>query len=362
MLVPAHDEAGGIADTVRSLTAQDHPADLRETIVIADNCSDATARVAADAGATVWERIDPERRGKGQALAWAIGRLTTERPAADAVAIVDADCIASENLLGVMAGRLAAADAAVQCGYVVANAEASPESALRTAGFLLMHDVRAGGKQALGLSTGLFGTGMAFAMTTLRRVPWESTSITEDTEYHLRLIDAGLRVAYAGDAHVASEMPTSAAAAREQHLRWEGGNAALARGTAPRLLAKGIMNRSPQHVHAALERWVPPQSLLLAATLAATAGSAVSGSSRGRRFGLATLAGQGLYVVGGLVAARAPSAVWRALVHAPRLVLRRLAVMTSMVRRGAPTEWVRTAREHESPRNPPSHDEAGLGV
>lgn len=65
--VPAHDEPS-IASTVENLLAVDHPKDLRRVIVVADNCTDDTAQRARSAGATVLERVDAERRGKGYAL------------------------------------------------------------------------------------------------------------------------------------------------------------------------------------------------------------------------------------------------------------------------------------------------------
>ena len=136
---------------------------------------------------------------------------------------VDADCVASPNLLGVVSEHAAAGASALQVAYRVANAASSTESALRAAGFLLMHDVRAQGKTALGLSSGLFGTGMALSTDVLAQVPWSGSAVTEDTDYHLRLVQAGVVVRYAGRASVASDMPTTARAAREQHLRWEGG-------------------------------------------------------------------------------------------------------------------------------------------
>src|SRR5262245_51268278 len=53
ILIPAHDEALGIAATLRSLTAQLETGD--RLLVVADNCSDDTARVAAEGGAEVLE-------------------------------------------------------------------------------------------------------------------------------------------------------------------------------------------------------------------------------------------------------------------------------------------------------------------
>src|SRR5438128_10592788 len=56
IIVPAHNEAAGIASTVKSLLALDWPADKRRVVVVADNCSDDTAELARAAGAVVLER------------------------------------------------------------------------------------------------------------------------------------------------------------------------------------------------------------------------------------------------------------------------------------------------------------------
>src|SRR5258708_38764066 len=59
VIVPAHDEELGIAATVESLLAVDYPAELRRVLVVADNCGDATAARARDAGAVGLARTDP---------------------------------------------------------------------------------------------------------------------------------------------------------------------------------------------------------------------------------------------------------------------------------------------------------------
>ena len=73
VLIPAHDEALLIATTLRTLSAQLGSGD--RMIVIADNCSDDTAAIAAAAGAEVIERRDRERRGKGYALDFGVGNF-----------------------------------------------------------------------------------------------------------------------------------------------------------------------------------------------------------------------------------------------------------------------------------------------
>src|SRR5438105_1471528 len=66
VLVPAHDEEAGVGRTLEAVRAQLAPGD--RVLVVADNCADRTAAVAAAAGADVAERRDPARRGKGYAL------------------------------------------------------------------------------------------------------------------------------------------------------------------------------------------------------------------------------------------------------------------------------------------------------
>jgi cellulose synthase/poly-beta-1,6-N-acetylglucosamine synthase-like glycosyltransferase len=99
VLVPAHDEEQLIGRCVESLLAQSYPHDLYRVIVIADNCSDRTADNAEAAGAEVIVRDEPNARGKGQALRWAMDRLLAAPNPPDAVVVVDADSIADHNLL-----------------------------------------------------------------------------------------------------------------------------------------------------------------------------------------------------------------------------------------------------------------------
>src|SRR3954468_21275362 len=58
VVIPAHDEADRIANAV--LRIKELVTDETQVIVIADNCSDATAANALAAGAVVWQRNDPD--------------------------------------------------------------------------------------------------------------------------------------------------------------------------------------------------------------------------------------------------------------------------------------------------------------
>lgn len=343
VLVPAHDEQAAIAAAVAGLMAQDHPQPLLDVIVIADNCSDATAALAAEAGAAVWERHAPDAPGKPQALAWALERLWAERPRTDVVVIVDADCAASPNLCSTIAAEIVAGADAVQVPYEVSNPSESSTAALRAAGFALKHVIRARGRARLGLSCNLFGTGMGFSAAVLRRVPWPQ-SVTEDTELFVQLSRAGYRVAYAGGARVTSPMPVSAEQASEQQLRWESGNAQLARRELPGLLGQAIRTADVQCLGAAAELALPPQTLMAAGGLTLLAGGALSRDRWLVAGAAATIAAQSSYVVGGLAATSGVSVVLGALVHAPRFVAGRVPVLARVASGRGARSWVRTTR------------------
>jgi 1,2-diacylglycerol 3-beta-glucosyltransferase len=344
VVVPARDEEAGVGETLASLYKLEYPPERVEMIVIADNCSDRTAEVAASAGATVWVRQGAAHGGKGGALAWGLERLANERPEVDAVVLVDADCTVAPNLLSAVEARLCAGASAVQAVYEVSNPDDSFAAGLRYASFSLINNVRPLGKATLGLSSGLFGTGMAFSRALLARRPWTARSLLEDQEYHLELVAAGERVAFASETWVRSAMPTSLRRSSGQQLRWDAGRGRLIRRWTPRLLALGLRRRDPARMHAAFEPLVPPQSLLLAANLAGAA-MALRASRRIRGVAFANLAGQAGFVAGGLALTRAPAGVWRALAFAPAQALWKLGVLGRLWLGRGPTSWVRTSRE-----------------
>lgn len=81
VVVPAHNEAHTITETVSSCLHQTHP--VQQVIVVADNCTDATAELARRAGATVIE-------GHGGSKA-AAQNLALPHVLADLVLAVDGD-------------------------------------------------------------------------------------------------------------------------------------------------------------------------------------------------------------------------------------------------------------------------------
>ncbi len=275
VVVPAHDEEAGIARTVESLLATDYPAELRRVLVVADNCSDATAERARGAGAIVLVRNDGSRRGKGYALAH--GFADVERDGwADAIVVVDADTLVSENLLLSFSARLDAGAETVQAHYGVRNPDTSWRTRLMALAFSIFHGVRSLGRERLRASCGLRGNGMCFTPRVLAAVPHEAFSVVEDLEYGVRLGEAGYRVHYAPEAEVWGEMPSTAQGSRPQRRRWEGGRRAMLRAHGAVLLRRGLLERDPVLLDLFMDLAVPPLTQLVALAVAGTAASALA--------------------------------------------------------------------------------------
>ncbi len=351
VIVPAHNEELGISSTVTSLLGMDYPPHMRRIVVVADNCTDATAARAAEAGATVLERFDALQRGKGYALAYAFERTLADG-AADAVVVVDADTTVTKNLLAAFDARLRSGAAAVQAEYGVANRQASWRTRLMHIGFTLFHDVRSRAREWLGASAGLRGNGMGFSTSVLRAVPHDAFSIVEDVEYGVRLGLAGYRVHYAGDATVFGEMAASEGAARSQRDRWERGRWALARRHARPLLLEGIRRRSLVLLDLAADLLVPPLTYVVLAALAGVVASGVLvGVGRAAWWALLpwsfALFAVALYVGRGVWLAKVGPRAILDLLWAPAYMLWKvgIAMRRSSAARGG--KWVRTAREGE---------------
>jgi 1,2-diacylglycerol 3-beta-glucosyltransferase len=352
LIVPAHDEESGIAATVASLLEAEYPTALRRVVVVADNCQDATAARAAEAGAVVLERHDLDRRGKGYALAHAFERSLADG-VADAVVVVDADTNVSRNLLAAFDVRLRSGARAVQAHYGVANARASWRTRLMHIGFTLFHDVRSRARERMRVSAGLRGNGMAFAVATLRAVPHDAFSIVEDVEYGIRLGLAGHRVHYAAEAQVLGQMVSSERASRSQRARWEGGRFALARRHGGGLFRQGLRRRSLVLLDLAMDLFVPPLTYVALATFVGTLASALwlafgHGAVWSAAPWLVAFACLGAYVVRGVWLSGVGFRAVLDLTWAPVYMVWKVALaLRSFRTRGGTgkSEWVRTTRE-----------------
>lgn len=239
VVIPAHNEELLIGRCVRSVL--EFADSGVEVLVIAHNCNDRTAQEAADAGARVLVLNDPSQRGKGCALSYGFGQALSGP--AEAVLVIDADSVVSFNLIEAVRYRFAAGAFALQCRYEVNNAQSSRRTELMALAFQAFNVIRPRGRGHLGLSCGIFGNGFAVHRSVLQQIPYGAHSVVEDLEYHIALVQTGIRVEFVDNASVRGEMPISAKGSSTQRARWEGGRILIMRQWAPKLLSEILRGR-----------------------------------------------------------------------------------------------------------------------
>lgn len=276
IVVPAHNEEAGIGRTLTELARMAWEPRFQRVVVVADNCTDRTADIARLHGAEVFERNDATRRGKGYALDYAFRRLLSEPANAwHAAVVIDADTVASSNLLDAISRQLDCGARAVQATYL-AFPRRGALSVITQVALTAIHVVRSTARERLGLSAGLKGNGMAFTRALLASTPHAAYSRTEDLEFGVQLALAGVRVAYAGDAVVWGDMPSNDAVATTQRERWIGGRMEVAHAYVGQLLRAAVRRRSLMRADAAIDLLIPPVSVLAITAVLGTVLSVVA--------------------------------------------------------------------------------------
>lgn len=265
VIVPAHNEEIGLANTLRAIMPQLKSSD--RLLVVADNCHDQTAHIAKSMGATVIERFNLEQRGKGYALDHAVKYLASDPP--EVVLIVDADCIVSDNLIATLASECMATQRPVQANYLMTFEQKSGlKQQVTEFAWLVKNTVRPLGFKALNLPCQLMGTGMAFVWRDLIACNLASGHLVEDMQLGLDLAKVGKSPQFSLNASVHSYFPMSVEGQTSQRARWEHGHLSVMMKELPNLLNIAIRTKSKLLFAQALDLSVPPLALLFAATLA----------------------------------------------------------------------------------------------
>jgi cellulose synthase/poly-beta-1,6-N-acetylglucosamine synthase-like glycosyltransferase len=321
-------------------------------LVVADNCSDRTAAVARELGATVVERHNTDQRGKGYALDCGVRYLAREGPPA-MVVIVDADCQVHAGALDRLARACAAWQRPVQARDMMQRPPGVSGVHTQVAEFawIVRNYVRPLGLHQLGLPCPLAGTGMAFPWAAIERVPLATANLSEDLQLGVDLTLQGMAPGYVPDALVTSTFPESVEGRKTQRVRWEHGHLDTLRRGVPRLMAAALRHRDPTAFALALDLAVPPLALLVLLLCAVTAVAASSRIMGGALWPLAASGAALTAVVVGVLSSwwffgrHAVSA--SCLLAAPWYALRKIPLyLTFLLARQ--TEWVRSRRDGES--------------
>ena len=227
VLICARNEESVIRLPVKSVLMSKYPAEAREAIVLADNCTDRTAERARETGATVWEKTVPSA-GKGDVLSWGIQKVIATGKY-DAIAVFDADNIASDSWFDRMNEALKDGDYVVTGRRCSSNAKANVISGWYTVYWDMMNELSNRVRTNLRLSGKLTGTGFAFLISALGPGGWKTRTMVEDVEFTVQANLNGKRIAYVPEADYADEQPETVQYMWRQLRRWATGGWQVAR-------------------------------------------------------------------------------------------------------------------------------------
>ena len=223
-IIPAHNEETVIGNLIESLKRQNYEKELYDIYVIADNCTDNTAKIAEEMGAIVYKRFSNTEKTKGAALNWFLQQKIKEDADYDAFFVFDADNIVDENFIINMNKKLCQGEDVVQGYRDIKN----PTDNWISAGYALfywtLHRFYHLARYNIGLSPLLNGTGFMVKFDVIKPEGWNTETLTEDIEFSLKRIIAGQKLGWATDAIVYDEQPTGFKQSWSQRSRWTVGH------------------------------------------------------------------------------------------------------------------------------------------
>ena len=224
-IIPAHNEEAVVGNLIESLKNQNYDKDLYDIYVIADNCTDNTAKISKEAGAIVYERFDETKKTKGYALDWFLQQKINENADYDAFLVFDADNIVDPNFIKAMNKKLCQGEDVVQGYRDIKN----PTDNWISAGYALfywtMHRFYHLARYNLGLSPLLNGTGFMVRFDVIKpEKGLKTVTLTEDIEFSLKRIIKGKKLGWSTEAICYDEQPTGFAQSWSQRSRWTVGH------------------------------------------------------------------------------------------------------------------------------------------
>ncbi len=230
VMIAGRNEEAVIGELIKSIKNQDYPEDHIDIFVIADNCTDNTAKVAEEAGAEVLVRNDRLVVGKSHALDFALNRIRVlygdegGRTDYDAYFVFDADNVLDPGFAAAMNRGLNRGYQVLTCYRNSKNYDSNWISAGSALWFLREAKFLSNARYMMGTSCAISGTGFMISADILEsNEGWTHHLLTEDIEFSTDCIAHNIRIGYCADAYVYDEQPTTMKDSWRQRMRWAKG-------------------------------------------------------------------------------------------------------------------------------------------
>ena len=257
-LIPAYKADAVILRTAQAALAQEYPEGLHRVTVIADRLKPETLAGLRRLPLTVIV-VMFENSSKAKALTAATDQLGPG--AADVVTILDADNLVGPDFIARLNEAFDTGMVAVQAHRTAKNRD-SDTAVLDAASEEINNSIFRRGHVALGLSSALIGSGMAFAYDWFRDNIRKCRTSGEDKELEALLLRQRIYIDYLDDLMVLDEKVQGEGAYYNQRRRWIAAQF-YALGSALRDLPGALLRGNYDYVDKLVQWCLPPRMLLI---------------------------------------------------------------------------------------------------
>ena len=216
VLIPAYKEDGVIVDSAIKALNQVYPPTMYCIYVIADSLQKETIKALKELPIKVIE-VSFDKSTKAKALNTAFDQIDSSYQIA---VILDADNVMEVNFLQKINNAYNSGYSAMQ-GHRVAKNHDTKLATLDAVSEEINNSIFRSGHRALGLSSALIGSGMAFDYPLIKSEMAQIDAIGGfDKELELRLLKQRLTIGYLEDAYVYDEKASAEEAFTNQRTRW----------------------------------------------------------------------------------------------------------------------------------------------
>lgn len=216
ILVPAYKEDNIILFTARNLLSLQYPAELYDVYILADSFRADTVEQLKQLPLTVIE-VSFEKSTKTKSLNEGFSRIKKNYEIA---LICDADNILAKDFLLRIDRAFAAGARAIQGRRVAKNLDTS-FAVLDACSEAINNNIFRRGANALGLSSAVIGSGMAFNYELVKQILGSIEAVGGfDKPLQLKVVEQDNRIWYLEDALIFDEKVDSSVAFRQQRKRW----------------------------------------------------------------------------------------------------------------------------------------------
>ena len=225
--ISARNEEGVIGELLDGLNAMDYPKDHYDIYVVADNCTDQTAQVSKEHGATVFERFNKEEVGKGYALNFLYTKISSlvGSDYYDAFIVFDADNIVDPSFLKEVNKKFSTGKYDALTTY--RNSKNFGTNWLTAAySTWFLHEARHLNyvRDMIGAQCMISGTGFVISSKLMEENQgWPYYFLTEDIQFSVASTIKGKRIGYVDSAVLYDEQPSTMEQSWKQRLRWAKG-------------------------------------------------------------------------------------------------------------------------------------------